>query len=90
MTGELRLCAAVLALMTFGGLTAQENSLDVGLQILGHGEVRDGGLIEPKGSGFMGTEPEEGVDHAAFVMGRTRLTINYKRPGLEAKVAGQN
>ena len=90
MTGELRLCAAVLALMTFGGLTAQENSLDVGLQILGHGEVRDGGLIEPKGSGVMGTEPEEGVDHAAFVMGRTRLTINYKRPGLEAKVAGQN
>ena len=55
-----------------------------------NGELRDGGLIEPKGSGFMGTEPEEGVDHAAFVMGRTRLTINYKRPGLEAKVAGQN
>ena len=51
------------------------------LQLLSRGEIRDGGL--PEASNATG-------DHAAFVMGRTRLDIGYQRPHLEAKAVFQH
>ena len=80
MRGGARHCATIVALLAVSSIAAQENSLDVGLNILTHGEIRDGGL----------PSNENGEDFAAFAMGRTRLTVDYKRQGLEAKVIGQS
>lgn len=80
MRGGARHCATIVALLVVSSIAAQENSLDVGLNILTHGEIRDGGLPSNK----------NGEDFAAFAMGRTRLTVDYKRQGLEAKVIGQS
>lgn len=61
---------------------AKKHELNIGLHILGHGEVRKGGLST------YGAETEG--DNVQFVMGRTRLTLGYKQPYIEAKVIGQN
>ena len=64
--------------------TEGDNQLDVTLNMLGHGEARVGGLDLTDG------ENEEGDDSAYFLMGRSRLAIDYKRPGLETKIIAQH
>ncbi len=56
-----------------------ENQFDVDLNMLGRGELRYGGFTE-------GAEE----NHAQFLMGRTRLSLTYKRPHIEAKVTAQH
>lgn len=60
------------------------NELTIGLTNLTHGEVRGGGLPQPVGS----TESVD--DKAQFIMGRTRLSFNFQRPGVEARFVEQN
>lgn len=67
-------------------IVAQEgdNQLDIGLQMLEHGEMRIGGLNPT-------TENETySQKNAYFLMSRTRLNIDYKRSGLETKVTAQH
>ena len=61
------------------GQSQGENQLDLDLNMLGRGELRYGGFTE-------GTEEK----HAQFLMGRTRLSLTYKRPYIEAKVTAQH
>lgn len=66
-----------------------DNHLTVDLQMLGHGEMRLGGLNATT------DQVEENVqgndkDKAYFLMQRSRLTIDYKRTGLETKVTAQH
>lgn len=58
----------------------QKNRLAVGAQFMTRGEIRVGGL----------PENEEEDDFAAFLMERTRLTVGYSRPHLDAKVSVQH
>ena len=61
-----------------------KNQIDVDLDLLGHGEMRFGGLGN--------TANEDGTydDRAQFLMGRTRLSIGYKRPYIAAKVTARH
>ena len=61
-----------------------QNELSVGLNFLTHGEIRGGGLPKPTSEDIVVEE------RANFLLGRTRLSMNYLRPGLEAKVVAQN
>ena len=56
-----------------------DNQLDLDLNMLGRGEMRYSGFTE-------GVEE----NHAQFLMGRTRLSLTYKRPHIEAKVTAQH
>ena len=56
-----------------------KNQLDIDLNILGHGELRYGGFTE-----------DAADNQAQFLMERTRLSIDYKRPYIEAKVTAQH
>ena len=56
-----------------------ENQFDLDLDMLGRGEMRYGGFTE-------GAE----ANHAMFLMGRTRLSLSYKRPYIEANVTAQH
>lgn len=61
-----------------------KNQLSIGLGHLTHGEVRAGGL--PRNP-----SQENSPDEVAnFIMGRTRLTIDFRRDKLEAKAVVQN
>ena len=60
------------------------NQLDVSLQFLGQGEMRLGGFDVLK------EEDANPKAHAYFLLERTRLTIDFKRPHLEAKVTAQH
>ena len=76
----------LLILIASASALAQEekpNQLSVDLSLLGHGEMRSGGLITPE-------EEVKGANDAKFLMGRTRLTLGYKRPHIEAKVTAQH
>lgn len=80
---------SVMALLLTGVLAAygqeeKKNQLDIDLNMLGHGELRIGGLspVPDEDGGF--------DEKAQFLLGRTRLTIGYKRPHLEAKVSAQH
>lgn len=55
------------------------NQLDIDLNLLGRGEMRFGGFTE-------GAEE----NRAQFLMERTRLSLDYKRPYIEAKVTAQH
>ena len=81
-----RLWGLILLLPATMGWAQEEgdNQLDVNLQMLGHGEMRFGGLGENS------SEDEQNDDRAYFLMGRTRLSIDYKRTGLETKVVAQH
>lgn len=76
-------------LLAFGcwvlGVTAQdgENQLDVTLNMLGHGEARIGGFD-------MTESNNDDLNRAYFLMQRSRLTLDYKRPNLETKVTAQH
>lgn len=61
------------------GQSQGDNQLDLDLNMLGRGEMRYGGFTE-------GVEE----NHAQFLMGRTRLSLTYKRPHIEAKVTAQH
>lgn len=61
------------------GQSQGDNQLDLDLNMLGRGEMRYGGFTE-------GVEE----NHAQFLMGRTRLSLTYKRPHIEAKVTVQH
>ena len=56
-----------------------KNQVDVNLNMLGRGEMRFGGFTEGD------TE-----NRAQFLMERTRLSLGYKRPYIEAKVTAQH
>ena len=62
----------------------EENQLTADIQFMARGEVRNGGLPEAKGGG------EAKGDLAHFVLGRTRLTVDYRRPRLETKMSIQH
>ena len=88
MTRSL-LKASSLVLLLFVATTAlaQEeedvNQLDVSLQMLGHGEMRLGGFDQSESN-------DEDMDEAYFLMQRSRLVVDYKRPNLETKVVAQH
>ena len=67
-------------------VTAPKNQLSIDLQFLGRGESRYGGLLYDN-TGIDKEEEEENVKTAksSFVMGRTRLPINFKRDWLGGK-----
>ena len=76
----------ILTLFLVGVTTAlaqeegKNNEFSVKLNMLGHGEIRDGGFTE-----------SEGTDKSAqFLMERTRLILEYSRPHLEMKVTAQH
>lgn len=60
----------------------KKNQFILKLDMLGHGEIRDGG--------FTGLDDESADNSAQFLMERTRLSFEYKRPQLEAKVVPQH
>ena len=72
-------------------VTAPKNQLSFDLQFLGRGESRYGGLLYDN-TGIDKEEEEENVKTAksSFVMGRTRLPINFRRDWLEARVTPQH
>ena len=80
-------CALLLLTVATSSRAQQDgcaNELSIGIQHLSHGEIRDGGLPRP-------LDPKKTVeDRANFVLGRTRLSFDYQRKGLEAKVVAQN
>ena len=63
----------------------KENQLSISLSMLGHGETRNGG-VDPS----VNTEDAEVEDKANFLMGRTRLMVDFQKPGLQAKVTAQH
>ena len=65
-----------------GGQKEGKNQFSMTLNMLGHGEIRDGG--------FTGRDDEAADNSAQFLMERTRLALEYKRPYLEAKVTAQH
>lgn len=82
----LHTCMWGLALMLPASLCAQEkdslglsatkeNTLKVDLQILTHGEIRNGGMA-----------PTADDNKSQFLMNRERLVIGFERPGLETKL----
>ena len=60
------------------------NQLRLGVNFMTHGETRGGGL-PPSSSGGDNIE-----DRSNFLLGRTRITVNFQRPGLEAHAVLQN
>ena len=80
----MRKIIKLLLLVSSAIVSAQEaeepkNQVDVDLNMLGRGEMRFGGFTE-------GTEE----NRAQFLMERTRLSLGYKRPYIEAKVTAQH
>lgn len=64
-----------LALLSLTAAHAQENELKVDLQMLTHGELRNGGI----------TVVEED-NESKFVLGRERLIIDYSKKGLATRL----
>ncbi len=62
--------------------TAKINSLSFGLNILTHGETMRGGLPAD--------DDAKVDDRSHFLLGRSRLTVGYNRPGIEAHAVIQN
>ena len=66
--------------------STKANKLSMDLQFLAHGEICAGGLPKPPT-----TDPDKPeADLSAFLQGRTRLSLNYERNWLEAKLTLQN
>ena len=67
-----------------------QNQLNVDLQFLARGESRYGGLPSTASADF--DEPDESLPVAKsnFLLGRTRLAINFKRDWLEACITPQH
>lgn len=60
----------------------KENQLSIDAQIMARGELRSGGLPDD--------DDDNPVGQAGFVLSRTRLTVDYQRPGLELKATAQH
>ena len=79
------LIAGLIVLLAPLSASAQEsdpnNLLYADLQMLSRGEIRDGALP---------LSQESTTDRSAFILGRTRLNIGYKRPNLELKAIIQH
>ncbi len=73
------LALLVLCVVTALAQEEKKNQLDVNLNMLGRGEMRYGGFTE-------GTKE----NNAKFLVGRTRMTLNYQRPHLETKITAQH
>jgi len=73
----------VVAQPSSDSTTVKENELSVDLQFMGRGEARYGGLSAAD-------ELDDEVARSNFVLGRTRLAINYKRDWLEVRVTPQH
>lgn len=82
---SIRLLGAAFLSLTPFLLMAQEekeNQLSIDAQIMARGELRSGGLP---------TDAEDNVvGKAGFVLSRTRLVVDYQRPGIELKVSAQH
>ena len=76
--------SATMATAQEESTTPPENKLTLGLQMLSHGEMRLGGLDAAD------VEVNADDDKAYFLMERTRLSVDYQRPGLETKVVAQH
>ena len=76
--------SATMAMAQEVSPTPPENKLTLGLQMLSHGEMRLGGLDAAD------VEVNADEDKAYFLMERTRLSVDYQRPGLETKVVAQH
>ena len=82
-----RVAGAFLLFITVNVALAQnegDNQLDVSLNMLGHGEARVGGFDASS------VGDNDDLNKAYFLMERTRLTLDYKRPSLETKVTAQH
>jgi len=77
------LSALLCATVTSWAQTDSVNTLSVGLNFLTHGETCGGGL--PKSDDDNPTE-----DRSHFLFGRTRLIVDYNRPGVQAHAVIQN
>ena len=73
------------SLLTSAGQSQTDtlNHLSFGMQLLTHGEACGGGL--PKSDGIPATE-----DRSSFLLGRTRLIVDYTRRGMQAHAVVQN
>ena len=81
-----RVVGAFLLFLTVTVALAQnegDNQLDVSLNLLGHGEARIGGFDVTESN-------NDDLNRAYFLMQRSRLTLDYRRPNLETKVTAQH
>jgi len=69
----------------WGQADSCKNELTFGLNFKSHGEIRGGGL--PRDFNTDEPPPEDG---AAYIMGRTRITAEYRSALIDAKVTAQN
>lgn len=99
-TSHIRRCCLALLLaaplMGKAQTDTLKNELTIGLNVMSHGEACNGGLgtyeVAP-GEKWDEEAAEEYLsthDKSHFLMNRTRLTVDFKRPGLEARLVGQN
>jgi hypothetical protein len=79
MNKIITLLLLVIPVVAFAQEEEGKNQVDVDLNMLGRGEMRYGGFTE-------GAEENT----AQFLLGRTRLSLGYKRPHIEAKVTAQH
>ena len=72
-------------------IPAKPNELNINLQFMGRGESRYGGMM-PEDDAVFGDEEEteQKTPTSNFLLGRTRLEIDYKRDWLEARVTPQH
>ena len=75
----------LLAALPSQGQEEEESRLELGVQLLGHGEVRNGGFNES-----MAEEEADDNSHAGFMMSRTRVTADFLQKGLSARVTAQH
>lgn len=74
----------MLSLNGWAQSDSTKNTLSFGLNFMTHGEICGGGLPKQLKS----IAPKE--DNSQFLMGRTRLNVDYSRPGLQAHAVLQN
>ena len=91
---SIRLLGIAGLLIPSFGATAQEevNQLTLDLQYMVRGETRNGGLPESNKDDKEeeSTDVKDYLDKANFLLGRTRLVADYKRPSLETKMSIQH
>lgn len=78
-------CVLLLLVTSMGswGQTDSINKITIGLDFMAHGETCGGGL--PRSDDDL-----ENEDRSHFLFGRTRLNIDFQRPGLQAHAVIQN
>lgn len=79
--------AGLLMLPVVATAQEEENQLTTSLQFMARGEVRNGGL--PRDDADADDEASSSP-YSNFLLGRTRLLIDYQRPNLETKMSIQH